>query len=631
MTQNITDIPNWVCWTKMTRDNGKVGKMPINPKTGRGAKANDASTWGTYAEACAVKQTKGYDGIGFEFTNSGLVGIDLDDCIEEDGALSPLSSHLVESISSYTELSPSGKGLHILVASSLPEDFRKKNDALGLEAYQRDRFFTITGNIYNKKDVIKSIEPTELKVILAPYLGKASKETSSATTKENTPTTCDIHPQSFPSASDEEVLQKAFASKNGASIRTLYYGDISDFNDNNSQADLALCNHLAYWTCNNAEQMDRLFRSSGLMRDKWDEKRGTKTYGELTIEKALSPSNVESKTVSQSPQPSSVPQKHDAGLSFLTPGAYIASGAYDAKVRDFQKYKDRKTGFKNIDDHQSFYPGLYTVGAISSLGKTTFITQMADQLSAAGTNVLIFSYEQSTFELVAKGIARENAKILKSKKGDLKNAPSSSSLRGGKTSDELTTARANYCQVTSHEYIIDCAFSTTIDMVIRKIHDFMVEHQADLPPVVVIDYLQVIGSSEATSIRDHMDSIVQKLRQLCKEQDVTVLLISSFNRANYAAPVSFESFKESGGIEYTSDVTWGLQLACIDENDTFEKDKDVNKKRKIINDAKGAIPRRIELVVLKDRNGRSNQKYFFNYYPNCDLFVPAKEKIVQAA
>ena len=121
MNQNITDIPNWVCWTKMARDNGKVGKMPINPKTGRGAKTNDASTWGTYAEACAAKQTKGYDGIGFEFTNSGLVGIDLDDCIEEDGALSPLSSHLVESISSYTELSPSGKGLHILVASELPD------------------------------------------------------------------------------------------------------------------------------------------------------------------------------------------------------------------------------------------------------------------------------------------------------------------------------------------------------------------------------------------------------------------------------------------------------------------------------------------------------------------------------
>lgn len=631
MNQNITDIPNWVCWTKMARDNGKVGKMPINPKTGRGAKTNDASTLGTYAEACAAKQAKGYDGIGFEFTNSGLVGIDLDDCIEEDGALSPLSSHLVESISSYTELSPSGKGLHILVASALPEDFRKKNDALGLEAYQRDRFFTITGNIYDKKDVIKSIAPAELKDILAPYLGKASKETSSATTKATTPTTCDIHPQSFLSASDEEVLQKAFASKKGASIRSLYDGDISDFDDNNSQADLALCSHLAYWTGNDAEQMDRLFRSSGLMRDKWDEKRGTKTYGELTIEKALSPSTVESKTVSESPQPSSAPQKHDARLSFSTPGAYIASGAYDAKVRDFQKYKDRKTGFKNIDDHQSFYPGLYTVGAISSLGKTTFITQMADQLSAAGTNVLIFSYEQSTFELVAKGIARENAKLLKSKKGDLKKAPSSSSLRGGKTSDELTTARANYCQVTSHEYIIDCAFSTTIDTVIRKIHDFMVEHPADLPPVVVIDYLQVIGASEATSTRDHMDSIVQKLRQLCKEQDVTVLLISSFNRANYAAPVSFESFKESGGIEYTSDVTWGLQLACIDEDDTFEKDKDVNKKRKIINDAKGAIPRRIELVVLKDRNGRPNQKYFFNYYPNCDYFEPAKAKVTVCA
>lgn len=91
--------------------------------------------------------------------------------------------------------------------------------------------------------------------------------------------------------------------------------------------------------------------------------------------------------------------------------------------------------------------------------------------------------------------------------------------------------------------------------------------------------------------------------------------------------MSFESFKESGGIEYTVDGLWGLQLACIDENELFAKDTKSNDKKRLINEEKGANPRRIELVVLKDRYGRVNEKYFFNYYPHCDYYEPVNKKI----
>lgn len=199
---------------------------------------------------------------------------------------------------------------------------------------------------------------------------------------------------------------------------------------------MALVSHLAYWTNGNAYRMDRLFRQSGLMRVKWDTMHGSQTYSDMTISKTLSsfspyassfvprknPDNQDSSTNTQENTPSSAQTTEDntipttestqntlhisfRNVKFYING-FIKDWQYEADLSRFRTFADSKTCFSNIDAKVSFYPGLYVLGAISSLGKTTFIHQITDQLVEAGEHVLFFSLEQTCLELVTKGISR---------------------------------------------------------------------------------------------------------------------------------------------------------------------------------------------------------------------------------
>ena len=603
---SIRNLPNWVCWKKKDRDNGKIGKMPINPLTGQGAKANDSTTWTTYDKAMAAKEKNNYDGIGFEFTDSSIVGIDIDNCIE-NGQMNDMARTIVEALDTYTEISPSGTGLHILVRSDLQLEHGRKDDSIGLEVYTEGRFFTITQEIWNDRDTINTLPANEIEAILAPYMQlHEGKNVAVASSK------C-INKRELP---DEEVLNKAFASKNGSAIMALYSGDMSKYGNDHSSADLALARHLAYWTNNDIEQMDRLFRGSELMRGKWDEMHGSSTYGEMTLVKAIE-SNIDYEEDKDAPSSPCNPSP------FVSSADYVLSGAFKSHIDEFKSLAERKTGFSNMDEKNSIYPGVYCIGAISSLGKTTFMAQMADQMAATGVNVLFFSFEQTSFELVSKGLARYNAHSLD---GDakLRRAPSAIDIRSGKVtvSDEVIE------QYTSNTglYIIDCSFGKTVDDIIKDTKKFMELNPEAEPPVIIVDYLQVIAQEGNLSVKEHIHMVVKKLKQLQKELNITVFIISSFNRTNYMNEVSFESFKESGDIEYTCDAMWGMQLACIDENSVFTRDNSINEKRKVLNTEKSSIPRRIELVFLKTRYNRVGSKFFFNYYPNCDFFIPSEMK-----
>lgn len=602
----LRNLPNWVCWKKKVRDNGKVSKIPINPLTGQGAKANDSTTWTTYDEAMAAKEKNDYDGIGFEFTNSGIIGIDIDHCID-NGQMNDMARIIVEALDTYTEISPSGTGLHILVHSDLQMEHGRKDDSIGLEVYTKGRFFTITQDIWNDKDTINTLPANEIEAVLAPYIQlHEEKNVAEASAKS-------INKKELP---DEEVLNKAFASKNGYEIMALYSGDMRKYGNDHSSADMALARHLAYWTNNDIEQMDRLFRGSELMRGKWDEMHGSSTYGEMTLAKAVD-SNIEYEEDEITPPSLCNPSP------FVSSADYVLSGTFQSCVDEFKSFTERKTGFSNMDKKNSIYPGLYGIGAISSLGKTTFMAQMADQLAAMGVNVLFFSFEQSSFELISKGLARYNAYSLD---GDVKlrRAPSAIDIRSGKVTvpdDVIQHYTSN-----SRLHIIDCSFGKTVDDIINDTKKFMELNPEAEPPVIIVDYLQVIAPDGSSSVKEHMDRVVKKLKQLQKELNITIFIISSFNRSNYMNEVSFESFKESGGIEYTCDAMWGMQLACIDENSVFTRDNSINEKRKVINTEKSSIPRRVELVVLKNRYGRVGSKFFFNYYPNCDFFVPSEMK-----
>lgn len=289
-------------------------------------------------------------------------------------------------------------------------------------------------------------------------------------------------------------------------------------------------------------------------------------------------------------------------------------------IEAFKESRDRRTGFDILDDTaKGLYAGLYVVGAISSLGKTTFCTQLADQLAAAGEEVLFFSLEQSRLEIVSKSIARRTAQE------DMTTAVDSLSIRRGYLPRHVLNAAREYKEAVSDRLsIIEGNFNCNISFIGDYVRRYI--QKTGKKPVVFVDYLQILQPEKdekgrTPSTKETVDTTVTELKRLSRENGLTIFVISSLNRTNYLAPIDFESFKESGGIEYTADVVWGLQLQCMN-GDVFENsDKKTIEKRKIVKEQKKANPRKIELVCLKNRYGVSSYSCYFDYYPKYDLFV----------
>lgn len=265
--QNMKRLVNWVCHRN---------KVPIDPKTGGNAKSNDPNTWGTYEQAKELqKKDPSISGLGFMFSNSPYVGIDIDHCIK-DGVYSDLAKDVIALFQSYTEISPSGTGVHIICKGQLISS-GKKNSQLGLEVYDTGRYFTVTEKTLKNYPQILECQ-NQINAFVEKYFTPKTTKKSI----ENTPKQQQIY-----SIDDEKVIEIAKKSKNGNKFADLYAGNWQTYYKSQSEADIALCNTLAFFTQCNDEQMDRIFRSSGLMRNKWDILHGIHTYGENTITKAI--------------------------------------------------------------------------------------------------------------------------------------------------------------------------------------------------------------------------------------------------------------------------------------------------------------------------------------------------------
>lgn len=281
-----------------------------------------------------------------------------------------------------------------------------------------------------------------------------------------------------------------------------------------------------------------------------------------------------------------------------------------------------KTGYRNLDDISGgLYPGLYVLGAISSLGKTTFIHQMADQMAANGQDVIFFSLEQSRLELVSKSIARTTAQA------DITRGVTSLAIRKGCRQKNVMEATREYMAKTGNRLsIVEQNMDGGVTYITNYIRQYIQDNET--APVVIIDYLQILqrektDTGREQTIREVVDGAVTALKRLSRELTITIIVISSFNRSNYLSTVDFESFKESGGIEYTADVVYGMQLQCMND-ELFTQEKKLNNKREAVKAAKAADPRHVELVCLKNRYGKANFSCYFDYFPTFDLFIPAR-------
>ncbi len=260
LPEEIKKNGSFCCWN-LEEINGRNSKIPYDPITGQRAKSNDKSTFTVFE----IASSKAYDGIGIGIFD-GVCAIDLDHCIAEDGTFAPSAQSIINLMHSYTEYSPSGEGVHILFhADGFKYDSDKyyiMNHNNGIEVYvagATSKFVTVTGNeIETHYEFGDRTE--ELKLLLEQYMKRPIPEEK--TTARNAINAVN------PLSDDTELLEKAMNSRNGTDFQNLWNGSWKGKYQSQSEADMALCSSLSFWTGADAGRVDQLFRQSGLMRDK---------------------------------------------------------------------------------------------------------------------------------------------------------------------------------------------------------------------------------------------------------------------------------------------------------------------------------------------------------------------------
>ena len=281
----LTDLCQWVGWRYEERD-GKRTKAPIDAKSNgslRYAKSNNPSTWASFADAqAACGRHPELAGVGFCFSpGDGLTGLDLDHVIDSDtGELKPEAAEILERFrGTYAEVSPSGTGLRLFCYGKPRRSGKNTGKVKWLEVYAHpsSRYLTVTGNAWNGNASEVTNQQDALDWLHERFMDST----------ESKPVDSKPGPASALNLDDAALLAKARAARNGSDFDRLWSGDTSGHSGDDSAADLALCNLLAFWTDGDADRIDRLFRQSGLMRPKWNHLHGERTYGAATIAKAI--------------------------------------------------------------------------------------------------------------------------------------------------------------------------------------------------------------------------------------------------------------------------------------------------------------------------------------------------------
>ncbi|MCW5967586.1 MAG: AAA family ATPase [Blastocatellales bacterium] len=278
---DLRKLPQWVIWrADWQPDKAKYNKIPIDAKTLNLASSTNPATWTDFGHALSVyeQNRERFAGVGFVVTeDDDFVGVDLDGCVEQapDGSMliTAEAQRWIEHFGSYAEFSPSGHGNRIFVKGHLPPGGRKRGT---VEIYEDGRFLTLTGRSVVTPPLPIAERQREIEEFHAEVFAKTERQEEKARTHARA------------EIPDDELLQKAFQARNGATICALYSGNWSGYGSQ-SEADLALCSKLAFWTGPDSARLDDLFRKSKLMRDKWDKRHygDGATYGEATIRRAI--------------------------------------------------------------------------------------------------------------------------------------------------------------------------------------------------------------------------------------------------------------------------------------------------------------------------------------------------------
>lgn len=275
------------------------------------------------------------------------------------------------------------------------------------------------------------------------------------------------------------------------------------------------------------------------------------------------------------------------------------------------------TGFKSLDEalEGGLYEGLYIIGAISSLGKTTFVLQIADQIAQQGQDIIIFSLEMAKYELISKSISRHTYIKTQADGSKPSNAKTNRGITVGSRyqyysdyeKELIKSSIETYAEYAGNIYIHEGVGDIGAENIKQTVEKHI--RITGNKPIVIIDYLQIIAPIDMrASDKQNTDKAVLELKRLSRDKKIPVIGVSSFNRENYKTKASMSAFKESGAIEYGSDVLIGLQFEGVGDK-SFD-----------VENAKSKEIRNIEAVLIKNRNGRSGITLKFEYYPMFNYF-----------
>lgn len=553
MTTYLSNIPdelkqldNWCVW-KFENRNGKRTKIPFNAATGEFAKSNDKSTWSSYETAV---NAEGVDGIGF-FFEPPYLGIDIDD-IDDDlhrfkqgDKLDNIVSEFNEAFKSYTEVSPSGNGLHIIVKGKIPGSRRRKGN---IEMYDSGRFFTMTGkNIGKYKDVTEVSEQV-FKTIYNKYL------------PDNTikyPTT-NNYQENIHNLSEIDVINEIYNSKQAKLFDDLMKGNYEPYYTSHSEADMALANILAFWCAKDYSQMDSIFRQSNLYRDKWDEKRKNSTYGEQTLFKAIN-------EVNNIYTPKQEKEEN--------PLRYALSHIFDAEKKDkeypIRSYDDTGNADRFIDRYGHLYKHSYITnkfyiydGQKWKVDDRGAIRKLIDEMIENIENEKVLHSEDVTEEEAREAFQ----KYYKKTRGTQSKKNIMNELMHRKTvtpdefdkDDMLLNVANGYVDLTSREL-----YKHDINKMFSQIAN--TDYSEKMQPAVWLDFLNDIFAGDKAVIRYIQKALGYSLTGSTREQVMFIL----FGKGRNGKSIFVETIAEILG-DYSNNMQ--AKSLMVKKNDNVNTD-----------------------------------------------------------
>lgn len=650
----MKNIPQWFIWKHGEPDNkGKLRKIPHNLKGTRYISYTDENNYSTFDEVKeAYNNVSGMAGIGFNPKGTDITIVDVD--IKRDNETGQVTGQLTAKEKAflnagYVETSVSGNGYHAIFNHKPHESmgakvyvFDENNNQIEVYHSNVSGWVAITGDIYNNHSQMDNKETSKQFI---DYLAK-NYTPSESHTESHTELIADTSSFIPPELDLSDVVPLWLNTGNPKLVgKDIYKKDLWQMADeavaaygSRSEAIYALMRELAYFMWDNPKGLYALLDNNPYWSDYLHEKEHARAK---EIKKAIN-SRINSGRIYDG-QPTAeqdfapfIAERHTESTQEPTQDKVDKYKQYNAKanieaLRVLIEYNAKippvSTGFPALDKvfDGGLYEGLYVIGAMSSLGKTTFIQQMADQIAQQGHDILFISLEMSRTDLMSKSISRETFLHTKQFKLDESNAKTSRGIldgsryykddeRGikGYNMQEKETIEAGierYSEYAGNIYIVEGGNGVTYTDVQAKVKEH--EKATGKTPVVIVDYLQLLEPTDVRATdKKNTDDAVKGLKKIVHDHHTPIFAISSVARNKYDQPLGMDAYKESGAIEYTSEV-----LLVLDFKEMIVDSKSCN-----VNFEKKKTPRDVTITILKNRTGQTGHRVDYKYYPAYNMF-----------